>query len=252
MPARTVLLLLVLCAGFASSAMAWSDEGVPPDYEGPPWGDDRFQVLSIRAALEYALPVWGESGDEAAAYAPSYAEGWSGGMAGMGEIDFYFCPGYSAFLTGERFAFPAGSGKVVGVTEYRFGDLTGTAVAIGFGIQMPLMLETELWGCTRAPGAKGPVLYGKIGVGAVWLEALSHEATPPTLPGDPVWWTDGVAPYGTARLGIELRLLRNVGLFIEAHAGLFLPAGADEWPGAEAATALAFAGGRIGLSLLLV
>ncbi len=52
---KSVAILPSILCLLAASAGASEWEGVPPDCEGPPWGERRFQRIGIRAGLEYAM-----------------------------------------------------------------------------------------------------------------------------------------------------------------------------------------------------
>jgi len=247
--ATLAFLCALLLVPASASASEWPD--VPPDTEGPPWGGRRFQALGIRAGLEYAMPLWGDSGSGAAAYAPPVAEGWKAGIGWAIDLEYSFCPEYALFLTAERFSFPSAGAETIGTDTHEFGPIGGTAVAAGLGIRLPLSIETELWLCTVAPPVLGPVLYASLGAGAAMLDELTLEVTPVPAEGNLPWWDRSAVLFGCARVGFEVRLFRFASLFLEAAGGAFLPKAGSARPGADGATALAYAGLRGGVALFL-
>lgn len=249
MPAIPALVLALLVA-LASPAAAW-ERTAPPDAEGPPWGDDRFQRIALRIGAQFSLPLAGESGGDAAGFAPSYPSGWLSAPGFFGGADVFFCPGHAVSIGLETFDFPAASSITDAGVTYSFGPLQGVAAFLGWTVQLPVTLETELWTCTLAPAAIGPVLYGRLGIGAARLAALELDATPPQPPGDANWWDEAYVPYGHLALGFEYRFFRAAALFLEAAGGAVLPSAGSDWSGAEDAGPLVWASLRLGVTILL-
>jgi hypothetical protein len=234
---------LLLIALLAPAALGW-DRTAPGNSEEPPWGKDRFQHVGVHIGVEFAAPFMGNSGDDSAAYTPAYAEGWLGGTGGFGDLAFFFCPGHQIYVSVERFAF-ASAGPVtvqtpLPATDYEYGDITGTGVAFGYGLVLPLTLETELWTNTLAPTTAGPVVYGRVGVGIAMLDELSLTITPTPAAGDSPWWDAGAVAFGHAAVGFEYRFFRYVGVFVEVAACGILP---DAEGGGSALVYTAFRGG---------
>ncbi|MHC5039831.1 MAG: hypothetical protein ACYTHM_21200 [Planctomycetota bacterium] len=244
----TMVLLLLLFFLIPSPAAAW-DRTAPPTSEGPPWGTDRFQHVEIRVGLTYGMPFYGISGGADAAYAPDYAEGWKGGVGGFADLHLFFCPGHAIFLAVEQFSFPSVGEETVGMETVEFGEIAGTGIALGWSVQLPLGLETELWTCSLAPTVTGPVLFGRAGVGVALLQELTLTVDPTPLEGNPPWWDAATVPFAHVSLGFAYIFFRYAGVFAEIAGGAIVPTPGSAKPGAEDAGLLGVLGVRAGISV---
>jgi len=242
-----ILLLLAL----ACPVSAW-EKTTSPTYEGPPWGEDRYQHLAVRIGIGLDGPMLGASGTSPAPYAPRYDEGWIGGTGGFIDLAYFFCPGHALLLCAQRFNMPSAGPVTVGTETHEFGAISGTAVAIGWGVHLPLMLETELWTCTLAPTTKGPVIYGRFALGLAQLDELSLTVTPAPATGNPPWWEASLVPFAMVAGGFEFRPIRYVGVFGEIQGAGFLPKAGSAWPGSSDAGNLIFMSLRAGVSVLFL